>query len=119
MHRKHALVIAVLLGLAMLLGSYAAIRTAAFSTASATSTNAVISARQQRLDRAEQQLKAALARKPPALSATPVPASRPVAQKVEYVRPAPIVITRPSAHREDDGREHESGHEDEHEGADD
>jgi hypothetical protein len=104
MPKKHALVISIFLAVALVLGAFGAVRTVALSTSTRTASAASVTQRERRLDLAERQLQAALARRPPALaplaSATGAPAPR-----VEYVRPEPIVITRPSAARE---REHES-----------
>ena len=112
MHKIHALTIALFLALAVVLGGFAAMRTGALSSSAKASPAASISQREHRLDRAQQQLRAALERKPPALPAISSRSSaRAHATRVEYVRPAPIVITRPSA-----SREHESGDDGRHEG---
>lgn len=108
MPTKHALVVSIFLALALVLGAFGALRTAVLSSSAHTAAAASVTRREHRLDLAEEQLRRALARKPPALpplasGATPAPAPR-----VEYVRPAPIVITRPSAASQ---REHESEHE--------
>ncbi len=115
MPRKHALVVAVALAIAIVLGGFAAMRSAALSSSAQTTSTASITQRAHRLDRAERQLKAALARKPPALPAiSSHSSSQGRATRVEYVRPAPIVITRPSASREheagDDHGERHGGH---------
>jgi hypothetical protein len=109
MHKLHALTIALFLALAVALGGFAALRTGALSASTKTaSADSSISQRQQRLDRAQRQLQAALARKPPALPAiSSNTAAKGRATRVEYVRPAPIVITRPAGSREHEDGEHE------------
>ncbi len=110
MHKLHALTIALFLALAVVLGGFAALRTGALSASTTKSATAVsISQRQHRLDQAQRQLQAALARKPPALPAVSSgTAAKGRATRVEYVRPAPIVITRPSGSREHEDGEHEA-----------
>jgi hypothetical protein len=103
MNRKHALLIALLLGLAAVFGAYSAIRTTHLGTASRTAAAAQLAARTQRLNAAEARLKRELARHP-AVSAV----SATQARKVVYVRPAPIVV-----HKSRGGGEHE--YENEHE----
>jgi uncharacterized iron-regulated membrane protein len=69
MNRLHALVIAVLLGIAAVAGSYAALGTTALgvSASEATVSDAQIAARKAKLDRAARALRRAAKRKPPAL----------------------------------------------------
>ena len=109
MHKLHALTIALFLALAVVLGGYAALRTGALSASTTKSaTAASISQRQHRLDLAQRQLQAALDRKPPALPAVSSGTAKRRATRVEFVRPAPIVITRPSGSREHEDGEHEA-----------
>jgi type II secretory pathway pseudopilin PulG len=104
--KKHALVVSAFLALAVLLGAFGAVRTAALSSSARAASTASVTQREHRLDQAERQLRAALARKPPALPPRSANAGAP-APRVEYVRPEPIVITRPSASGEHE-QEHES-----------
>lgn len=111
MKRTHAVLIALALAVAVITGSFAALRSqhlARQATASRVGTAQFI--RQTRaLDRAEARLRAELRRRPPAIPATPTAAPvRAVAQPqtVVYRRPAPIVHV---IHRH--GGEHESEHE--------
>ena len=100
MKRTHTLLISVVLGIAVVLGSFAALRSSQLGSRGATSVPAAQIARQdQALDRAEAALRAELRRKPPALAATPAAA----APTVVYHRPPPIVRT---VHRH--GGEHET-----------
>jgi len=92
MNRRHATVIALLLGFAVLLGTFAVIQTAHLGTASRAASDARVAAQERRLTAAERSLRHALA-SPSASSATAQ------APKSVYVRPAPIVV---SLHRHDD-----------------
>jgi hypothetical protein len=91
--RKHALFISVLLGVAVLAGGLAVVRTAglgASSTQAATVPDSVVAGKQAALDAYEVSLRAALARRPPKLPAL-VKARNPAtgtagATKVVYVR---------------------------------
>lgn len=112
MKRIHVVAVAVLLGLAAVLGVVAATRTTSVgATAHAQVSDATIAARTQRLARVERQLQRALRDRPPALPS--VPASRPAAQppaQIVYRRPAPLVVVKSGSHRgESEGHEgHES-----------
>lgn len=107
MPKKHAFVVALFLAVALVLGAFGALRTAQLSSSARSASAATVTQRERRLDQAERQLQAALRRRPPALPALRSGAvAQAGGQRVEYVRPAPIVITRPSA-----AREHESEHE--------
>lgn len=77
--------IALLLGLAALLGTFAVIRTTNLGAASRAATDSHIAAQQRRLAAAERSLRHALA-------TGPAPASTVKAPKTVYVRPAPIVV---------------------------
>ncbi len=126
MNGKHAFLISLAVGIAAIAGTIAATKTiqlgrpAATQPASATST---IARQSKQLDRAEIALRKALKQKPPKLPPLPaaVPAgsapiayagsaAAPRAQRVVYVRPAPIVHT---IHRAG-GHESEGGHDSEH-----
>lgn len=92
MRRIHALIIAAAFGLAVVLGSFAAMRTT--HAASAPTVSAAQVAKQNRaLDRAESSLRAELRRKP-ATAASPT---------IVYHRPPPVVhvVHRQGGERED------------------
>jgi hypothetical protein len=116
MKRTHALLISLVLAAAVVLGSFAAIRSTQLSTrAAAPRVDAAQLTRQNAaLDRAEAALRAQLAKKPPAikpLAAAAAPAAAP--QTVIYRRPPAIVhvIHRHGGEHEDRG-EHEGGFDD-------
>jgi hypothetical protein len=124
MTRKHALLVAFILGLAAVFGGLAAIRTAALgqpqATASTSSQSAALVKRARILDRQEAALRRALAKRPPKLPKVPTFASSSAmasqsasAPSVRYVRPAPVVVTIHRSH------EHEQEFENEHEVGDD
>jgi hypothetical protein len=73
MHRRHALVVALLLGAAVVLGSIAALKTAELKNASAQPvvSSRAIARRNARLDRVQISLRKALARRPPKLPPVP------------------------------------------------
>jgi len=94
MKRIHALLIALLIGVAALAGTYAATRTAHLGAAAQQQSAAVIKQRERQLARGEAALRKALAQSP---APAPAPAAARSAaatgaQRVVYVRPAPIVI---------------------------
>jgi hypothetical protein len=95
MNRRHATVIALLLGVAVLLGAFAVIRTTHLGAAARAASDARIAAQQRRLAVAERSLQHALA-------GLPASSARPKAPKTVYVRPAPIVVR---LHRHGDGEE--------------
>ncbi len=127
MPRKHTLVVALSLAFAAVVGTIALTKTVHLGQASAKPVSkTVVAGRTKQLDRFEASLRAALKRTPPAVpkklppipvvsatpavsaapsvSAAPAPAAAPAAaQRVVYVRPAPIVI-----HKHRAGGEHES-----------
>jgi hypothetical protein len=84
MNKTHATVIALILGLAVVLGLFAALRTMQLGAAARTATSASIAVQQRQLTAAEQALRRTLAQKPAAAGhATP---------RTVYVRPAPIIV---------------------------
>lgn len=85
MNKRHATVIAFLLGLAVLLGTFAVMRTTNLGAASRAASNARVAAQERRLTAAERSLRHALA-SPSASSGTAK------APKTVYVRPAPIIV---------------------------
>jgi hypothetical protein len=109
MKRTHALLISLVLAAAVLLGSFAAIRSTQLSTRTTTGTavaSGQIARQNAALDRAEAALHAELARKPPKLA--PLPAAAPAAapQAVIYRR-APTIVHVIHRH----GGEHENDRE--------
>ena len=108
MKRIHALFIALALGIAVVAGTFAALRTTQLGSRS-TATNvssAQIATQNRALARAEAVLRAELRRKPPALKALPASAAPAApAQTVIYHRPAPIVHV---VHRPGGGHESET-----------
>lgn len=115
MKRLPAILIALALAVAVVAGTFAALRTTQLGAKAAPQVDTTQIARQNRaLDRAEAALRAELKRKPPAVSALTAPPAAP-AQTVIYHRPPPVVhvIHRPG------GGEHESEHGDRGEGLDD
>jgi hypothetical protein len=127
MARKHALIVAVVLGLAAAVGAVAAIKTAGLGQAQANasstpSQSAQLLRRTRLLDRQEAALRRAVVRRPPKLPrvarfapvaaptpapASPVAAAPPAAPRVQYVRPAPVIVVKHRSHGED-GVEHEA-----------
>jgi hypothetical protein len=111
MKRTHALIVSLVLAVAVVLGSFAAVRSTQLGTASTTpSVDAGQIGRQNAaLDRAEAQLRAQLAQRPPAVK--PLPAAAPN-QTVIYKRPPAVVRVVHRSGGEDEGGEHESGFDD-------
>jgi hypothetical protein len=121
MARKHAFLIAVFLGLAAAIGAFAAINTARLGApqakaVSAQSQSAQLQRRSRLLNRQAASLRRALAKRPPKLpkvptfaqAATPSSAQAAVAAaapRVQYVRPAPVIVIK---HRSHGGDDHES-----------
>ncbi len=127
MKKRHALLIALAVAAAAVFGLVAATRTVHLGSSSSRAgsvSKAQIAARNRQLDKTEIALRKALSQKPPKLPAlpaaparaqspavaavTPAAAPAPRAQRVIYVRPAPIVrhVARSGEHEV----EHESGH---------
>ena len=110
MKRIHALLIALALAVAVVAGTFAAMRTTQLGTSSTTATQHVSTAevaRQTRiLNRAEAALRAQLRRKPPKVPALPAAVTAPAApaQTVIYHR-APTIVHVLHRH----GGEHEGG----------
>jgi len=107
MNRLHALVIAVLLGVAAVVGTYAAVGTTSLGvTASeATVSDAQIEARKAKLDRAARALQRAAKRKPPALPGLPARRTSPslVSAAAAPGSGAPMAPSQgPVAFRDDD-----------------
>jgi hypothetical protein len=91
MKRTHALLISVVLGLAVILGSFAAIRSTQLSAASAApgAGSAQIAQQNAVLSQAEAKLRAELARKPPAIPGKP---TSPAGPATVVYRRAPTVV---------------------------
>jgi hypothetical protein len=110
MKRTHALLIALVLALAALAGTFAALRTTQLGAGQAARSTglsaAQVAQRNRVLDRAQAALAAELRKQPPPLPASnPAGAAPASAQTVVYVRPKPIVHV---IHRH--GGEHEAEH---------
>jgi hypothetical protein len=116
MNRLHALVVAVLLGIAAVAGSYAALGTTALGvTASeATLSDAQIAAREAKLDKAERALRRAAKRQPPALP--PLPARRSSASLAAAPGSGTPVapVPGPAAFRDDDDHDSDDDWDDDH-----
>ena len=125
MKKQSAVLIALAVGVAAVFGLVAATRTIHLGSAASKPTkipDAQIAARNRALDRMEIALRKELGRKPPKLPALPAAASgapaaasmisappaAPQAQRVIYVRPAPIIrhVARAGGHES----EHEGDH---------
>ncbi len=116
MHRKQIAIVSLALAVAAVIGTVALTRTIGLGQASARAPSSVIAKRKAQLNRFEASLRAQLERTPPPVPALPkLPAApaasapaTPQAQRVVYVRPAPIVIHKHRAggeHESDDGSE--------------
>lgn len=105
MKRAHALVISLVLAVAVILGSFAAIRSTQLSTASVTPrvSSAAIARQNAALSKAEAALHAQLARKPPALPTMGRKGVVAAPQTVVYQRAPTIVhvIHRRGGERDD------------------
>ena len=134
MARKHAFVIAIFLGLAAAIGAIAAIDTARLAGPQATAgstqpQSAQLQKRSRLLDIQAASLRHALAKRPPQLpkvpvfaragtsgsSRTPAAAAAP-APRVQFVRPAPVIVV---THRSHEGGDDEGEHDEEGGGGDD
>ena len=111
MSRKHTLVVAIALGLAVLMGALALTRTAGRGASSKPPrvSNAVIAQRARQLDRFQASLQRELAKRPPALPVANMPAPSSGAQRVVYVRPKPIIIHKHRAGGEYEAEGHDGG----------
>jgi len=109
MRKIHVAIVALLIGIAAVLGTAAATRTTDVGAAATSAQDAAIAKRASRLNAFEASLKRQLEASSKKTAATPSAAPR-----VEYRRPAPIVVTRHSSNGE-----HEFESESEHEGGDD
>lgn len=105
MKKIHVAVVALLLGLAAVLGTFAATRTASLGTASRHAGDAAYTARVRQLNAFSAKLRHELAAKPAQLQA---PAPTAAAPRIVYRRPAPIVVVKHTGHG-DDGFEQAAG----------
>jgi hypothetical protein len=105
MRKAQVAVVALLLGVAAVLGVLAATRTAGVGAAARSNvTSATVAARAHRLDRLELALRRALRDRPPALPQVPTSSPRPAAAPhVVYRRPAPIVVLKDNPRHDDEG----------------
>jgi len=101
MKRTHAIVIALALGIAAMLGTFAATRSAHLGAATRKAEQRQVALRARRITQAEQALRRALVQAPALPPATPQRTLKTV-----YVRPAPIVLR---VHRGGGERESEGG----------
>ena len=120
MARKHAFVIAIFFGLAAAVGALAAINTARLGgpeakAVSTQSQSAQLQRRSRLLNSQAAALRRTLAKRPPKLPRVPAfnpagtPASAPAtapSARVQYVRPAPVIVVK---HRSHEGDDHEDG----------
>ncbi len=117
MARKHVLLVSLMLGLAIAIGTLAAVRTTQAgkpSTTAARVSSVSLAQRSRALDRVQASLQKALSRRPPTLprvsSYAPAGNAPAVAvpPPIQYVRPAPIVVIKHHSHGDDGAAEHES-----------
>ena len=99
MKRTHAVLVAIVLGVSAMLGTFAASRSAQLGATTRSANEAQILRREHRLAAQERALRRALAKQPVLPTAAPKRAQRTV-----FVRPAPIVV-----HLHRSGGEHEGG----------
>lgn len=114
MNRKHVTGIALLLALGIVAGMFALVRTTGIASSNTrAATTALVQARTRQLDRYEASLRSQIAHlnaRPRTQTARTAPAAA-AAQRIVYVRPAPIVRT---IHRSNanEGPGTEGGHDD-------
>jgi hypothetical protein len=108
--KRHAILISLLLGVAVVLGVMATVRTTGLAQSSSFASPAALSAGRQRLDLLQAQIRRARASHPPALPAAPRSVTSAVAPRVRYVRAEPInvVPSKPQYEHDDEGWEEES-----------
>ena len=114
MNRKHVTAIALLLALAVVAGMFALVRTTGIASSNTrAATDALVQARTRQLDRYEASLRSQIDQvnaTPSTQSAQTAPAAT-AAQRIVYVRPAPIVRTIQRS-GEDEGSGSERGDDD-------
>lgn len=112
MKRTSALLVSLSIGVAAILGVFAATRTIVLGSRPSSATSTQVAKRTRQLNRYEASLRKALAQKPPALPPLPAgAASTPAAQpvRVVYHRPPPIVIHKRSSGGEGEHQGSEEG----------
>lgn len=137
MNRKHALLIAIALGVAAVAGTLAAVQTTSLGAEAATVSDSEITKRQRQLDRAAANLRRQAKRRPPALPAMPASsgggtvafrsgpsASSGSAAPVVLAAPAPASAPAPApqgSHHDDDDDwdDHDDDRDDDHDDWDD
>ncbi len=126
MKRIHAAVIAVVLGVAAVAGTFAAIDTTSLGVEAATVSDAQIAQRQKRLVEAEKAIRRAAKQRPPALP--PVPARQSGGSSGAILAAAPVaqgpVASRSgsgsgSGHRDDHDDDRDDDHDDDTDDTDD
>jgi hypothetical protein len=117
MKRIHGLFIALTLGVAAVAGTFAALETTSLGAQAATLSDGQIEAREQKLDRAEKEIRRAADRRPPALPTLPSRGSQ--ALLADAPPPQPTTSDSSSSHdrADDHGRHHEG--DDDHDDRDD
>lgn len=105
MKKIHVTVVALLLGLAAVLGTYAATRTASLGSAGRHAADVAYAARVKRLDAFSANLRRELAAQTPVSNAVTPAAVQP---RIVYHRPPPIVVVK-HTHHGDDGFERAEG----------
>lgn len=107
MKKLHVSLIALLLALAAVVGTFAATRTASLGTSSRQASNAAYNAKVKQLDAFSAKLRQELAAKPAQIQVK-APARAAVTPRVVYRRPPAIIVVK-HTHHGDDGSEREGG----------
>ena len=111
MNRKHVTGIALLLALAIVAGMFALVRTTGIASSNTrAATDTLVQARTRQLDQYEAGLRSKIAQLNADLSTKTAPTAA-AAQRIVYVRPAPIVRTVQRSHENEDSGS-EGGHDD-------
>lgn len=101
MKRIHIAMVALLLGIAAVFGTIAATRTVGLGTSSRQAQSATVEKRTRQLNLLEASLRQQMARERRALPAVGRASAAPVAPRVVYHRPPPIVVGRQTHHGDD------------------
>ncbi|HJX48234.1 MAG TPA: hypothetical protein VJ375_10320 [Gaiellaceae bacterium] len=107
MKKLHVSLIALLLAIAAVVGTFAATRTASLGTSSRQASNAAYTAKVKQLDAFSARLRQELAAKPAQVQIQ-APARAAVTPRVVYRRPPAIVVVK-HTHHGDDGSERAGG----------
>lgn len=107
MKKLHVSLIALLLAIAAVVGTFAATRTASLGTSSRQASNAAYTAKVKQLDAFSARLRQELAAKPAQVQIQ-APARATVTPRVVYRRPPAIVVVK-HTHHGDDGSERADG----------